>query len=177
MKKTDLLKDYYTKIKDVPRIKLTAELETVRGYIRSTEGNISRMESDLESYRAESAEYEAQEKLIGKRIEALPVVEPMKGSMVGKDLAKALALPFVSSIAMNGTDIIFTTKPNTLKTKLVKKLDGPERVEVEPYYIFLPSYRIRVGMDRVYETLANTENAPSIALSLAGQINPLHIER
>ena len=137
--------------------------------IRDNEERIEIRERDIAEYRECIEHYKQEVAEIERTIAGMPVPVPVTAEVAQADLARALALPFVKSIATitenDRTYLVVQTRENVLQTTLNRKFSRKEKwYASKPYKIPLPVYNIRIGL-RPTRTLANDNEGLVIALA------------
>lgn len=154
---------------DGSRMKVQADIETLTSAIHEAEERIeARREEIVERERIIERDQERRT-VLERKLEEMPEAQPIGNDVAQADIARALALPYIKSIAIEEMDrkqyIVATTRANSLFTILDRKYSRSERwYRAKPYKIALPAYKIRIGT-APNSTLAQNREALGLALA------------
>jgi hypothetical protein len=174
----EVIAEYLAKAGDTERRRKEERRESVRDNIQSDERGIERYEENIREYQSNIETNERELDTIEDEIANLPPMRTVSQEEAKADIQRALALPFIESIAVEeiGGDrikyIVATTREGALSTTLARKFSRSEKwYRAKPYKIALPQYKIRIGT-----SLRNniTQNSSALGLALANPQDTEH---
>lgn len=168
----------YSDFRNPQKALLECEKRNSESYEESYRADAGRYQEDADNSRERADSQHESTLNIEASIAALPAIPPVEESTIDAEIAKLAAFPWIAGVCLTNeyasdTFLKVTTRPNSLFTKMIHKLDEETRniVEVPVYTIALPAYDILLSL-KSFSTLSN--NSYGLVIKLADRADYTH---